>query len=164
NSAALQFMPAYLNNRGLVASSFFMANAGMAMLLRIVASRIMDCLDRKAIMAFSTAWIGLVMVFLIRASTNSLVFLEGAVYGIGMGFGFPVMLALMPDIFPDDLKPKGISSSFFTMDVGFIVSPLVLGYLGNLIGLDMTLQLIGITGLLGGIMLYFFGWRPMRDL
>ncbi|HPI97911.1 MAG TPA: MFS transporter, partial [Synergistales bacterium] len=122
NSAALQFMPAYLNNSGLVASSFFIANAGMAMILRIVASRIMDHVERKSLMGLATSWIGLVMIFLIRASTNTMVFLEGAIYGVGMGFGFPVMLALMPDIFPDDLKPKGISSSFFTMDLGFIIS------------------------------------------
>jgi len=164
NSAALQFMPAYLNNSGLVASSFFIANAGMAMILRIVASRIMDHVERKSLMGLATSWIGLVMIFLIRASTNTMVFLEGAIYGVGMGFGFPVMLALMPDIFPDHLKPKGISSSFFTMDLGFIISPLVLGYLGNLLGLDMALQLIGATGFLGGIMLYLFGWRPMSKL
>jgi len=164
NSAALQFMPAYLHTQGLVASSFFIANAGMAMVLRIVASRIMDHLDRKIIMGFATAWMGVVMVFLVMAQTNFLVFMEGAVYGIGMGFGFPVMLALMPDIFPDELKPKGISTSFFVMDLGFIVSPVVLGYLGNIAGLGITLQLIGMTGFLGGVLLYFQGWRPLSRL
>ena len=30
------------------------------------------------------------------------------------------MLALMPDIFPEHLRPKGVSVSFFALDLGFI--------------------------------------------
>lgn len=79
-------------------------------------------------------------------------------YGINMGMCFPIILALMPDIFPDRLRPKGISLCFFAIDLGFILSPFFLGYGGQIFGLANILSITGILGLLGGVLL-FFAWR-----
>ena len=76
-------------------------------------------------------------------------------------FAILALLALMPDIFPEHLRPKGVSVSFFALDLGFIVSPFLVGYGGQLLGLDTTFALIGVTGALTVATLYFRGWRKI---
>jgi len=76
-----------------------------------------------------------------------------------MGIGFPTLLALVPDVFPFSLRPKGVAVSFFAMDLGWIVSPLLVGGLGELGGLMVALGATGILGLTGGIALQIWGWK-----
>ncbi len=161
NSSLLQYISAFISSKGLVPSSFFMANAGTALLIRLVVPRFMDIFDRRMLMGIATSWMGLIMFFITLAESNMVLILEGILYGFGMGVGFPVMLALMPDVFPDHLKPKGLSVSFLTLDTGFIISPVILGFAGERAGLGFSFAVLGISAFILGLLIYFTGWRPL---
>ena len=158
NASTLQYLPTLLSMKGFPASIFIVPNAATAILLRLATFRIMDKINRKLLIGPVLAAMGLVLAFLPFAPGQGWYIAGGIIYGINMGMCFPIILALMPDIFPDHLRPKGISLCFFAIDLGFILSPFFLGYGGQIIGLGNILTVTGILGLIGGTFL-FFAWR-----
>lgn len=159
NSAVLQYIPALLKGRGQVASYFIVSNATMAIILRIFTGRLLDEINRKAAIGFAIMVMGLGLQFVLLSRSNSALVLGGFSYGIGMGFGFPLILALMPDVIPRYLRPKGISMSFLTIDMAFIVCPLVIGYGSAFLRLDTMMHLFGCFATIAGPLLYFVFWR-----
>ena len=158
NASTLQYLPTLLSMKGFPASIFIVPNAAAAILLRLATFRIMDRVNRKLLIGPVLAAMGLVLAFLPFAPGRGWYVAGGIIYGINMGMCFPIILALMPDIFPERLRPKGISLCFFAIDLGFILSPFFLGYGGQIIGLGNILSITGILGLIGGTFL-FFAWR-----
>ena len=161
NASTLQFLPAFLAARGFPASIFIVPNALTAVALRLVAYRIMDRIDRKGTIGIVIAVMGFILAFLPFAPGRGWYVAGGLFYGIVMGMSFPIVLALMPDIFPDHLRPKGISLCLFAIDLGFILSPFFLGYGGQLFGLGNTLSVTGVLGLLGGSLLHL-AWKAKK--
>lgn len=161
NSSILQYLPMLAASRGCNASAFIAVNAAMSLVVRLLFAQAMNHMDRRIMLCGALTLMGAMTLLLLVARTNVHFIAVGAVYGFGMGFGFPAMLALMPDIFPEHLRPKGVSVSFFALDLGFIVSPFLVGYGGQLLGLDTTFALIGVTGALTVATLYFRGWRKI---
>lgn len=161
NASTLQFLPAFLSARGFPASVFIVPNALTAVVLRLVAYRIMDRIDRKGTIGIVIAAMGFILAFLPFAPGRGWYVAGGLFYGIVMGMSFPIVLALMPDIFPEHLRPKGISLCLFAIDLGFILSPFFLGYGGQLFGLGNTLSVTGVLGLLGGSLLHF-AWKVKK--
>jgi MFS family permease len=159
NSSTLQYMPAFIRSRGLIASSFMAANAGVALLLRLFAIRLMDKLDRKIGSGFTIALMGAIVIVTRFASSNHSFFLLGAIYGLGMGIGFPMILALMPDIFPERLRPKGVAAGTLLIEFGFIFTPFLMSYGGSIFGLGNMLAFMGCIGCAGGLFLSLFVWR-----
>lgn len=161
NASTLQFLPAFLAARGFPASVFIVPNALTAVALRLVAYRIMDRIDRKGTIGIVIAVMGFILAFLPFAPGRGWYVVGGLFYGIVMGMSFPIVLALMPDIFPGHLRPKGISLCLFAIDLGFILSPFFLGYGGQLFGLGNTLSVTGVLGLLGGSLLHM-AWKAKK--
>ena len=161
NASTLQFLPAFLAARGFPASIFIVPNALTAVALRLVAYRIMDRIDRQRTIGIVIAAMGFILAFLPFAPGRGWYVAGGLFYGIVMGMSFPIVLALMPDIFPDHLRPKGISLCLFAIDLGFILSPFFLGYGGQLFGLGNTLSVTGVLGLLGGSLLHL-AWKAKK--
>jgi len=161
NSAVLQYMPALLNTRGLIASYFMVSNATMAITLRIFTARLLDAINRKAAIGFAIMIMGVGLQFVLLSGSNAALIFGGFFYGIGMGFGFPIILALMPDVIPRNLRPKGISMSFLTIDVAFIMCPLVIGYTSALLRLDTMMHIFGYFAAIAGPLLYFAFWRAV---
>jgi MFS family permease len=142
NSAVLQYMPALFNTRDLIASFFIVSNDTMAITL-----------------GFAIMIMGVALQFVLLCGSNAALVFGGFFYGIGMGFGFPIILALMPDVIPRNLRPKGISMSFLTIDVAFIICPLVIGYTSALLRLDTMMHIFGYFAAIAGPLLYFAFWR-----
>lgn len=162
NSSTLQYMPSLIHSRGMIASAFMMTNAAVSLFLRFLATGIMDRIDRTLIGSLSIALMGAVVVGAKVAFSNQAFCFLGAIYGIGMGMGFPVMLALMPDIFPRHLQPKGVAAGTLLMEGGFIITPFIMSYGGFLWGLENVLALMGAFGCANGLFLAFKGWRRSR--
>lgn len=159
NSAGLQFIPALLSQRGMPPSLFIVSLAATSLVVRLAASRFTDRLPRGKIAGISICLIGLGTLLVLGSRSRLSLSIFGAVYGLGMGFGFPALLALVPDVFPERLRPKGVALSFFAMDLGWIVSPLFVGMIGQVAGLGFALVLSGLIGLSGGAALLFKGWK-----
>lgn len=163
NSAGLQFIPALLSQRGMTPSLFIVSLATTSLVVRLAANRLMDRLPRKRLTGVSIGLIGLGTLLALACRSNLFLVTVGLLYGLGMGIGFPTLLALVADIFPFSLRPKGVAVSFFAMDLGWIVSPLLVGGLGELGGLRVALGATGILGLTGGIALQIWGWKSFTQ-
>ncbi len=159
NTSTLQYMPAFIRSRGLIASSFVAANAGVSLSLRLFATRFMDLIDRRTGAALAITLMGAVVVGTRFAFSNHSFFLLGLIYGLGMGLGFPMILALMPDVFPERLRPKGIAIGTLLMESGFIFTPFIISYGGGFFGLGNVMAFIGVTALAGGFFLSLHVWR-----
>jgi len=161
NSFGIQYIPPILGLQGLIPSAFLVANAVMSIIIRIAGSKLMDRISRKTFAGFTSAWLGLIILLVLTAGTNPAIVCMGLAYGLGMGFGFPIHLALVPDTVPAHLRPKGVALAFFAMDLGWIISSLAAGYVAEALGLRTLVALFGLIGLTGGLALYLFGWRPI---
>lgn len=159
NSAGLQFIPALISERGMIPSVFIVSLATTSLVVRLAANRLMDRLPRKRLTGVSIGLIGIGTLFALGCRSNLSLVGVGVLYGLGMGVGFPTLLALVPDVFPFTLRPKGVAASFFAMDLGWIVSPLLVGGLGELGGLKVALGVTGFLGLAGGAALQIWGWK-----
>ena len=161
NASTLQYLPAFLAMRGYSPSVFIVPNALTAIALRLVAFRIMDRIDRRRVIGSIIAAMGFILAFLPFAPERGWYVAGGLFYGVVMGMCFPIVLALMPDLFPERLRPKGISLCLFAIDLGFILSPFFLGYGGQIFGLGKTLSVTGVLGLIGGALLHF-AWNGTK--
>ena len=161
NASTLQYLPVFLAMRGYSPSFFIVPNALTAIALRLVAFRIMDRIDRRRVIGSIIAAMGFILAFLPFAPGRGWYVAGGLFYGVVMGMCFPIVLALMPDLFPERLRPKGISLCLFAIDLGFILSPFFLGYGGQIFGLGKTLSVTGVFGLIGGALLHF-AWNGKK--
>lgn len=162
NSAGLQFIPALLSARGVTPSVFIVSLASTSLVVRLAANRLMNRLPRKRLTGISIGLIGLGILLVLGCRSNACLIFVGILYGLGMGIGFPTLLALVPDVFPFMLRPKGVALSFFAMDLGWIFSPLLVGALGEIGGLRVALGATGFLGLAGGVALQLWGWRAEK--
>jgi MFS family permease len=162
NGTTLQYIPAFMINKGLAASIFLATNAGTALILRIFAYRLMDHLNRSKAIGLILAGMGMAL-FLLRWADSHIAFtFGGLLYGTFMGIGFPIILALAPDIFPPHLIPKGVSIGMLAMDSGSILAPVLAGYLGQSFGLGVVFTIIGVGTMLSGLGIYLANRRIIR--
>ena len=154
NATALLYMPAYIKGQGLVASAFMVANGGTALFWRLVAYRVMNRINRRLVIGPVVAGLGTALILLRWADSNIAFMAGGFFYGSFMGLGFPIILALVPDVFPSRLLPKGVTISAFAMDAGFFLAPVFAGYVGQGIDLKSVFSMVGVVGLLSGLLVY----------
>ena len=159
NSSTLQYLSAAAAEKGLSSSAFFVANAASALAMRLLGSRVLDRFPRGILSGVMIALMGGVLVLFPRGDTHLFLGILGLVYGVGMGFGFPIQLALAPDFVPRHLLPKGVAGSFFVMDLAWIVTTVGAALLGTHWGMGGTLAGMGILGLGGGVLVAGAAWR-----
>ena len=162
NATGLQYLPSLAGEKGLSASRFVVGVALAALGVRLAGSRFMDsCAKRMGLLGGSVVLMGGAGLAALEAGSDGALLACGLLYGVGMGFGFPVVLALIPDLIPPRLRPKGVALAFFAMDGGWIAAPLAVGYLGRFASLEGAILPIMGLGLLGGGAVWGFGWRPL---
>ena len=156
--AVSAFMSPMTNSFGLAASLFLSANAIVGVLVRLFLGRV---LDRHPRWKLSVPILVSMLAALLLASANptatTLVVL-GMVFGIGMGFGFPLNLALVSDGIPPHLQPQAISMAWFVLGVNFGTVPLILGWLGSALGPVTAFRCAAGAALAGACLLGFL-WR-----
>lgn len=141
--------------------SFFLSSAAIAgVLLRVVGARFLDRLPRDlliapALMMMSGGILGIALL-----PGNRTLLLGGVVFGVGIGMGFPVLLSLISDLLDRKLQPKGTVAIILTFDMGWILTPLFVGYLSSVAGIAWTLRLLALMGLLVACATHFWGWLP----
>lgn len=139
NSTTLQYLPLAIRGKGLSASLFFTVNAGTCVILRSFGTSIVDKIPRPILGTVCITIMASALTAALRASSQTGLALCAVAYGIGMGYGFPVMIALIPDVYPPRLMPKGSSMGMLAMDLGFALSPLAIGAISSSLGLERAM-------------------------
>ncbi|NCC97939.1 MAG: MFS transporter, partial [Synergistales bacterium] len=136
------FLSLPVREKGLPASLFYTVNAVTCIVLRVFGGQFIKNIPRYLLGCVSIMIMAVALTGALEANTSLTLTLSAVGYGCGMGFGFPVMLALIPDVFPPRLMPKGSSIGMLSMDLGFALSPLIIGALSVYLGTPGAMRAI----------------------
>lgn len=128
--------------KGVLASSFISSQALTGLLIRIFGFRVMDRLPRSRIAALTFAVTAASSIAITFVNTNTGMALWGIVYGIAMGYGFPMHLSLIGDAVPGKLRPKATSLVWFFMAGSYFVSPVITGFLARWMSFAWAFRII----------------------
>jgi MFS family permease len=128
--------------KGLVASAFISAQALTAVLIRLFGFRLMDVLPRNRLAALSFGITAGCLFLATFVDSNVAFVVWGILFGIGMGYGFPLHLSLIGDAVPARLRPKATSMVWFLMAGCFFVSPVITGYLARRFSFAVAYRII----------------------
>jgi len=120
--------------RGLLPSLFLTANASMGLLVRVGGRRILDILPRRKMAAPAIAMTSLGLIGASFARGNLSYSLWGVFFGIAMGLGFPLHMALIGDVAKPHQRAQVSSLVWFLMGACFFVVPILLGNLAGILG------------------------------
>lgn len=157
------FMSPMVNSYGLAASLFLSANAVVGVAVRLFLGRVLDRYPRRKLsVPILVSMLVALLLASIDPSATTLVVL-GMVFGVGMGFGFPLNLALVSDGIPPHLQPQAVSMAWFVMGCNFGAVPLILGWLGSAVGPVAAFRLVAGAALFGACLLALL-WRKHPEI
>lgn len=140
--------------KGVLASSFISSQALTGLLIRVFGFRIMDKLPRSRLAAVTFAVTAGSSVAITFVNSNSGMIFWGVVYGIAMGYGFPMHLSLIGDAVPERLRPKGTSLVWFFMAGCYFASPVITGFLARWLNFAWAFRIICGSILLASPLMY----------
>ena len=145
---------------GIPASYFLVSFSTTAVLSRTLGAKLLNSLPRP----FCLAPCGMLMASALAAASalpsRASFIICGSLFGIGIGVGFPILLASLADILPPELRPKGTAAALFLFDAGWSVTPILVGFMTPYLGRGLsfiTLAMITLTVL---AILTVFYWLP----
>ena len=133
--AGLLSLAALGREKGLSVSAFFAASAVTSLLVRFFGRFLVDRLPRVR-----TSWLTPAVSALLLAACalpavgSDLAFGAcGALYGVFIGLGYPVFLALIADVSAPEERSRVTSLFWFVMGLSYLAMPVVTGYLAALL-------------------------------
>lgn len=128
--------------KGLLASSFISSQAFTGLMIRVFGFRVMDRLPRSRLAALTFAVTAASSIAITFVDSNTGMIFWGIVYGIAMGYGFPMHLSLIGDAVPEKLRPKATSLVWFFMAGCYFLSPVLTGFLARWLNFAWAFRII----------------------
>ena len=144
-----------------MSSFFFSLSAVTAIIIRVPGARILNALPRLLLLVPFGMMMSGSMLLVSLLPSNSSFLAGGLIYGIGVGFSWPMLHALISDTLPVALRPKGMAVVLLLYDAGWFLIPLIVGYISPLLGIALTFVIISLSMLLPLALLQFFFWMPL---
>jgi MFS family permease len=160
--AAMLSLALLAGSLGLVTSAFISANAAVSIVIRLTCFRLLDSVPRMKMAALTLGFTSLALILATFARSNLTFMLCGCLFGVGMGVGFPLHLALIGDVSPPHLRAKTTSMVWFFMSICFFISPLLIGYLTDFIGVPGAFRSFSIPLLISAPLIHYFLWKPLE--
>ncbi|MDO9509471.1 MAG: MFS transporter [Thermovirgaceae bacterium] len=148
-------------SRGLVSSCFMSSFAVGAIAVRFAGFRLMDVFPKDRMYPAVIAVTSLSLFGTAFSVTNTAFAFWGFLYGIGVGVGFPLSLAMIGDVAPPDLRPKATAMVWLILDGCFFITPVVMGYASSILGVAGAFRVIPGILFLFAPAVYFFLWKPL---
>lgn len=152
---------ALAEDRGVPVSWFMISVAFAAVLIRTAGFRTMDNIPRVLLAAPAAGLMGLSLFCLSFSSSWISFVIFGLIYGIGIGAGFPTDLSIIGDLLSIEYHPKATGSLLLAIDLGWVITPLLFGFISPLFGASGAFRLIGILVLAGSAAIQYFCWMPL---
>ena len=159
SSVSISMMAA---ERGLVASSFMASVSAAAVITRLCGARVLNRLPRLLCIAPCAMLMSCAILAASAAKSNAAFLSCGILFGVGVGCGFPLMLASVSDILPEGLRPKGTAVTLLLYDLGWFVTPPLIGALTPRLGLARSFAALAAAVLAVLAALTIFYWAPRR--
>ncbi|MBQ9881538.1 MAG: MFS transporter [Synergistes sp.] len=146
---------------GIAASCFMIAEGVSSVFIRTAGFRFISHIPRTKLAAPSAALMGL-MLAAVSFSGSPLTFaLCGLLFGLGIGIGFPTTIALVGDILPLRYYPKATGLVLLVIDIGWMLTPMIFGFVSPFFGTIGTFRVIGIFAFAASMLLYYMKWQKM---
>ena len=145
-----------------IAASYFLASLSIAAVtVRLAGSPVLNVIPRVALFAPCGILMACSMIIVSFFPARSVFIVSGALFGIGIGAGWPMYHSLIGDLLDGPLLPKGSATALLLFDGAYFVTPLVVGYLLPHLGIAWTFVSISIamSGVL--LLLEIFYWLPL---
>lgn len=152
---------ALAEERGVPVSWFMISVAAAAVIIRTVGFRTMDTVPRILLAAPAAGLMGLSMFGLSLSSGWVSFVLFGFLFGLGIGAGFPTDLSIIGDLLSIEYHPKATGSLLLAIDLGWVITPLIFGFISPLFGAAGAFRLIGLFVLTTSFVVHFFCWLPL---
>ncbi|MDR3164590.1 MAG: MFS transporter [Synergistaceae bacterium] len=159
SSVSISMMAA---ERGLVASSFIASLSAAAVITRLCGAQILNRIPHLLAIAPCAMLMSCAILAASVAKSNVSFLSCGILFGIGIGGGFPLMLASVSDILPEELRPKGTAVALLLYDLGWFVTPLLIGALTPSLGIARSFTALACAALAVSGVLTIFYWAPAR--
>ncbi len=148
---------------GLLSSWFMSSFAVGAILIRLLGFRYMDKFPKDRMFAIVIAVTSFSLFGTAFSSSNVAFSLWGFIYGMGVGVGFPLSLAMIGDVAPPELCPKATAMVWLILDGCFFITPVVMGYASSVLGVAGAFRVIPGTLFFAAPAVYFFLWKPLSS-
>ena len=158
SDATAAFMGSMAASVGLMASLFLSPNAIVGVVMRLFFGGLLDKFHRGLMASVTTVITTAALLLATFFPSERMFIVLGVVYGIGMGIGFPLHLALVSDCAPRELQPQAVSMSWFLMGMSFSIVPLISGTLESLLGPLDSFRLMVVPAFFGGFLTYYM-WK-----
>ena len=160
--ASVVSMSLLASERGLITSYFLTSSAVAATIVRVGGSNLVGILPRMLALSPAAICMGAGIFAVSIFPSNTAFLLGGALFGVGIGMGWPVYLSLVADILPSILRPKGTATALLMYDCGWIITPLIVGYCASVLGTAWTFRLLSLAGLVAVTAIYVMYWIPLH--
>ncbi len=115
-----------------------------------------DRFGRKPVIAPATVIAGVGLALFAFSSNYPLFLLSAAIWGFGGGLSGPAPAAYVADLAPTDIRAQVFGFFRSTSDVGYVVGPVVLGWLAGRYGYEMPLLVTAGMIVLAGALFWVF--------
>ena len=156
--AANIYLPTFAIAMGLIPSSFSIATVIGAFTARTLGRKVFTIFPRYALAGPSLFFMALSLFLSARVASNTLFFTCGLLFGVGMGYGYPVQLSLIGDLAPAKLRAKLSSLVHFCIDISWFIIPLYMGFAIPHIGEVGAIKALSIICMVFGILVSIM-WR-----
>ena len=122
------------SEKGVAASYFFSISAGTALFLRFLCGKVLDMIPRRVYAVGAGAITAAMMLSATFASTPLAFMLCGLVFGVGMGFGYPMLMCLVLDLGGEKYTTRLAVVFGLIYSGSFFVAPVLIEFTATLAG------------------------------
>jgi MFS family permease len=160
--AAITSISLFAAERGLVASYFLASFSVAAVLSRVAGARIINALPRQFCVAPCGMLMCVALAIISAAPSNESFLICGTLFGVGIGGGFPMLLASLSDILPPQLRPKGTAAALMLYDMAWAATPILVGYMTPLLGRAVSFMALAAVTFAALAAISALYWIPRR--
>ncbi len=158
--AAATFISPVTESFGIMASYFLSTNAAIGVFIRLFFCKVLDKYPRRILSAPLIAVMSLTIIFATISPSKWTLIVLGIIFGICMGFGFPLHLALVADYAPKNLQAQAASLMWFLYAMDFAMVPMVTSALSSLSSPVTAFRIISLLVLAGSAVVWN-GWHRL---
>lgn len=147
--------------KGLVTSYFFVSLSVTALIVRLPGAPLLNVLPRVALLAPCGILMSCSIILVSLFPSNGALVVGGILFGAGLGAGWPMFHALIGDILNPALLPKGTATALLLYDIGFCLTPLIVGYFSPRFGIAETFAAIALVAGSILVLIEVLYWLPL---
>ena len=160
-NAACQYVPNLMRTLGLRGTPFTTTCAPVSVAIRLtICAWVMTSFDRRRSFCLFATIEALSVVVAGCASSVSTFVAAAVLFGASHGLDYPAVSALLPDVVPPHLMPKGASLLLLVHDLPPFMLPLAIGVAPSWMGLSGVVFAVGVLGVVAFPLIYLLLWRP----